>query len=194
MRAVGHLFLDIARSWFLASLVLSVWLLLFAAIAPLHQALFNPIPADGPVSTSERVALDESITSYLVSGNTDELTSFTETERGHMDDVRTILIGVLIKVIFSIILLLVIRIDAHSSRGALALIAMLALVSALMFDGVFVGMHELLFVGTDWLLPPDQFVLTQIYPRDFFAVAWGGILALTLVSLGIVHASLRQKA
>lgn len=194
MRAVGHLFLDIARSWFLASLVLSVWLLLFAAIAPLHQVLFQSIPADGPVSTSDRIMLDQSITSYLASGDIEQISNLTDTERGHMEDVRTIFIGVLIKLVVSIILLLVIRLDAHSSRGALALIAMLALVSALLFDDVFLEMHALFFVGSDWILPSDQFVLTQIYPRDFFGWVWGGILALTLLSLGIVHASLRQKA
>lgn len=195
MKAIGHLFWDILGSWFLASCAISVWLLMVVIISPLHSTLFKVVPADGPVTLTQRIDLDNSITSYLVDGNVEHIQTLTQTEQAHLFEVRQVLIGVVIKLLLSLIFLVAAyrHVDSHSTRGALAIVSLLALLSATVFEQVFTGMHKILFTTSQWILPSVDFQLTQVYPENFFVFAWGGILSLSLSTIGVAHAVLRRK-
>ncbi len=196
--------------------VLSLWYSVVAGSTLVHRAIFALVPPDGQITAESRVAIDSAITrSVRYPGITNDLAGYPElsaTEQAHLDDVLAVNGIILIYILpGAIVGLLLTHFRGHlggewpvssevkeKMRHALiwsiGLVGLTGLITMTGFSQVFVAIHPLLFPTGNWQLPSDQFVLTQVYPLGFFALAWGFILALSLLSLGIAHRLLRRQS
>lgn len=196
--------MTVLRSLLVALTALVCWYLVVASTPAIHQAIFRMVPPDGLLTQEERVAIDNDVTAfirYLPPIGDRSLPTFykqvSATEVEHLEDVfalnSLILLYLLPALLVGLLLSKIWKLTLRDSAWSMVVIGILGLVSVTMFEPLFLGIHPWLFPQGNWLLPTDRFVLTQVYPEQFFALIWAGIVALSLLSIGIVHLALRKR-
>ena len=139
----------------------------------------------------ERVILHKEIMSFLKGTDADLSPSLDPEEQAHMEDVKRVFFW--LQIILNILLALsaafiasIFLISRHRTKeigaillssGILTLALMLVFAGFLWlgFGSLFDSMHELLFAGGTWVFPEES-ILIQLYPQDFFA-AMGFLIA-----------------
>ncbi len=175
----------------LAAAVVMSWLVLLIVAWPVHALVFVGVPADGPVAAHERRELDQRLTSYLVTGNEQELNPFQPIEVIHMRDVRQLWLWLVVMTTIAVLAARVVH-AWHGVRAALLLTAGVAVATLISFQRSFLWLHETIFANNSWLLDPEQFLLTQLYPLHFFVWMWGIIGSLALLTLVAVWQRTRR--
>ena len=158
--------------------------------APIHTAIFHIVLPDGSVSTVERQTLDQNVVRYFLNGNQAQLSSLSFVEQQHLQDVRVRFVAIALASLAGIGFLLWAKPTVREWRQASAVAVTIILVTSILFEPLFLFLHELLFPDGNWYLPPDQYVLTQVYPLGFFVACW---LIVSLGSWGLLFALGRQK-
>lgn len=193
--------MNVLRSFLIALTALVCWYLVVASSPAIHRAIFRIVPPDGPLTTEQRTTIDSAVTTFIrYWGPADDLADYPElsrVEQSHLDDVMA-LNGIILLYLLPALLigLFVLRfrfLQPLALIWSLEFIGFIGLLSLFMFQSVFIGMHELLFSQGNWILPSDQFVLTQVYPEAFFAWSWALILSFSLLSISMVHLMLRGR-
>lgn len=169
----------------LATAVVMGWLTLMIVAWPVHGAVFGHVPADGPVASEERRELDQRLTNYLVTGNEQELHPFQPIEVIHMRDVRQLWLWLVVMTVILVATALLVR-AWHGAGTALVATATLATLTLLTFHRSFLWLHEAIFLNNSWLLDPAQYLLTQLYPLQFFVWMWGIIGVVSLMTLFVI--------
>ncbi len=142
---------------------------------PIHDLLFRIVPADGPVSASDRSEMDSKTVAYLVTGDQTQLAGYSADEQLHLADVRGRLGLIVLVTVLGIIATAALRPTKREWRWASWVSFAVTLLVAITFEPAFILMHQVLFPAGDWELPSSQFVITQVYPIGFFIGAWLGI-------------------
>jgi|GEM_PF-3725191 len=146
-------------------------LLVFIA-TPLHTVLFALVPADGAVTSAQRMSLDASTVQFLLTGNRAALGLYSAVERSHLADVRVRVWWDVCLMLISTLGMLMLRPTAAEWRRAAWWVAGGVLAVSVLFQPLFILMHQVLFPGGNWELPSSQFVITRVYPLGFFVGAW----------------------
>ncbi|MBI4023277.1 DUF1461 domain-containing protein, partial [Candidatus Berkelbacteria bacterium] len=167
-------------------LTLSASFLVVISTPAIHRAIFAVVPAGGPISPEERVAIDQAVTEGIrywsaSAAESDGLVALTSAEWRHLEDVLT-LVGIVWLYILpgALIGLLLIRFrltEPWAVTWILGLIGVVGLTSAIFFEPLFLQLHHLLFPAGNWIFPPRDYLLTQVYPASFFLAAWIIVLA-----------------
>ncbi|HET8567557.1 MAG TPA: DUF1461 domain-containing protein [Candidatus Limnocylindria bacterium] len=120
---------------------------------------------------------------------------FTDDERRHMDDVRTVFVAAQAASLVALVGLAVLAVRARR-RGALArlarngalgaalLVAAVGAFAALAFDAAFTLFHEVFFPQGNWSFPPGSELL-RIYPAAYF---YGIAIAISVSFLALAAA------
>jgi len=168
----------------LALTVVASWTALLFVLAPAHQLMFTVIPPDGPVSATERIQIDRSVSKYLLTGGrTLRRAAFTQQEQRHMADVRTLWLALVGIAMVGGAVQLWRPASENAAKAAAWITVAVGFASFLSFSAVFVRLHELVFPNQDWLLPTSLSVLTRVYPEQFFLVSWALVLGCSLLSM-----------
>ena len=166
-------------------------LLIFVALsAPIHELIFHFIPADGPVSILDRASLDNGVVNYYFTGHQSWLSGFTQNEQQHLADARIRFIALAILAFIGAVILILKRPKIIEWQWAATATISVALISSIAFEPLFILLHELIFPGGNWYLPSDQYVITQIYPLNFFISCWAIV---SLGSWGLLFALGKRK-
>ena len=179
------------RGILLALAIISSWLAVLVVAAPVHAFVFGRVPADGALNVNERIAHDRNISSYLLTGNEQDLNALQPIEVIHMRDVRQLYLWLVCMTVLFLALMIVTR--AWQGAGfSVGLLAIVCLVSLAGFQFFFRLFHELAYSNDAWQLDPAQFLLTQIYPLGFFAWMWGIVGLCSLLTLFVLWQRARR--
>ena len=183
--------MKLIRGILLALAVISSWLTMLVVAAPVHALVFGRVSADGAMSMGERIAHDQNVSGYLLTGNEQNLNALQPIEVIHMRDVRQLYLWLACMTVLFVTLMIVIK--AWQGAGfALGLVAVACLVSLGGFQFFFQLFHELAYSNDAWQLDPAQFLLTQIYPLGFFAWMWGIVGLCSLLTLFVLWQRARR--
>ncbi|MBI4032157.1 DUF1461 domain-containing protein [Candidatus Berkelbacteria bacterium] len=179
--------------------ILGVAVLLLSSLAvtvlpPVHWVGFALVPPDGSVSEVVRRREDLVISQYFIRGNSADLKSFSPTEQAHLADVRALLGWVLAAGLVSAVAAVFLAPRRSDLEPALIGLLGLGLGTLMVFPVAFERFHQLFFAaGAPWYLPADQFLLTQLYPFQFFAAMWLVIVLMAALLLLTVRRFLTSE-
>jgi len=141
------------------------------------------VPPDGTVTAVDRIELDDSISRYLISGNGAELRVLNTLERQHMADVRIRLAWLLGIFLISFVGSLLTQPSQRELFRAGSGLLIVLVASSVGFQSFFNLFHQVVFPAGGWELPSSEFLLTRIYPGNFFLGAWAFIGIASTISL-----------
>ena len=159
------------------AVIISIFLLsiiLVSIIQPLH------IPFLGDVDQQD---VDRAITTFLLTGNEEQIDFLTPNEQSHMHDVKVLLdLGILI--LLTLIIGLVLTYDQHVFKRIrfvpLLAAVVLGILSLTPFTTLFAQFHEVVFPQGNYTFPFDS-ILIQTYPESFFQMMFVLIIVIYLV-------------
>lgn len=125
------------------------------------------------------------------------VTNYSEQEVTHLQEVKTLLKNslnaLMVSLLFFTIASLALKKKALINNYLYGLIFTLILIIPLFlfkFDFIFIKFHEILFTGTNWLLPEDSLLIQQFPQEYFLRIALNiGLAIIIEVILGIIFLS-----
>jgi uncharacterized membrane protein len=166
--------------------ILFSWIVLFSL---LFVTLFSPIHY--PFTNNN--SLDTSITTYLITGNQNNLIGLEQSEISHMFDVRILIIIAFCLFIITNIFLFNkdFKIKAKEKfekkllTKILIIFDIISILSLIFFNLFFTLFHKILFPQGNWIFSSNS-LLIQTYPESFFV--W--MFILIFLSINILNISL----
>ncbi len=112
-----------------------------------------------------------------------ELTSYTEKEAIHLEEVKTLL-NLAFSILFITAPLINLKTIKQTGKQLIIIPIILSLTAIISFNNFFIYFHKIFFTTNNWLLPSNS-LLIQTYPLSFFYKITLAIL-ITILIEGII--------
>ena len=127
-----------------------------------------------------------------------QLTSYSQQEIIHLQEVKTLFINSLTAIIIFLLLLIFLTLKLskqdlmkYSFHGFILTIAVILSLFLFKFDTVFIKFHEMFFSGSNWLLSSDSLLIQQ-YPQEYFQSMFKKIISIIILTSIIFAISLKR--